>query len=112
MHSVFKMILFITLKLYLRLVSGFFSGLLTRNSSSDLMDYKNTPAQHKKQIFDAITVSSIISNCTGVDTSKSQVITLANFTKFLETKQMEQRTEDQVRELIQVHNFFLCFKYH
>lgn len=77
-------------------------GLLTRNSSADLMEYKNTPVQQKKKVFDAIAASSIITNCAGVDTSKSQVITLPNFIKFLETKQMEHRTEDEVRELIQV----------
>ncbi|XP_046688497.1 uncharacterized protein LOC124374291 isoform X3 [Homalodisca vitripennis] len=78
-------------------------GLLTRNSSADLMEYKNTPGQQKKKIFDAIAASSIISNCAGVDTSKSQVITLPNFVKFLETKQMEHRTEEEVKELIQRH---------
>ncbi|XP_075223466.1 1-phosphatidylinositol 4,5-bisphosphate phosphodiesterase epsilon-1-like isoform X4 [Lycorma delicatula] len=78
-------------------------GPLTRNSSADLMEYKNTPAQQKKKIFDAITASSIICNCAGVDTSKSQVITLANFQKFLESKQMEQYTEDEVKDLIKRH---------
>lgn len=66
------------------------------------MEYKNTPVQQKKKVFDAIAASSIISNCAGVDTSKSQVITLTNFVKFLETKQMEHRSEEEVRELIQV----------
>lgn len=79
-----------------------FTGLLTRNSSADLMEYKNTPIQQKKKVFDAIASSSIISNCAGVDTLKSQVITLPNFIKFLETKQMEHRSEDEVREFIQV----------
>ncbi|KAF6199527.1 hypothetical protein GE061_007553 [Apolygus lucorum] len=78
-------------------------GLLTRNSSADLLDYKNTPAMQKKKIFDAIATSSIVSNCAGVDTSKSQVITMSNFAKFLETKQLEQRTEDEVKDLIQRH---------
>nr|XP_024217236.1 1-phosphatidylinositol 4,5-bisphosphate phosphodiesterase epsilon-1 [Halyomorpha halys] len=78
-------------------------GLLTRNSSADLMDYRNTPAMQKKKIFDAIATSSIVTNCAGVDTSKSQVITLSNFAKFLETKQLEQHTEEEVKELIQRH---------
>lgn len=73
------------------------------------MEYKNTPVQQKKKIFDAIAASSIISNCAGVDTSKSQVITLANFMNFLETKQMEHRTEDEVKELIQVTQFVMVF---
>ncbi|XP_073996296.1 uncharacterized protein isoform X2 [Rhodnius prolixus] len=78
-------------------------GLLTRNSSADLLDYKNTPAMQKKKIFDAIATSSIVTNCAGVDTSKSQVIMLNNFAKFLETKQLEQHTEEEVKELIQRH---------
>ncbi|RZF45196.1 hypothetical protein LSTR_LSTR009967 [Laodelphax striatellus] len=78
-------------------------GPLTRNSSADLNECRNTPVQQKKKIFDAITASSVISNCAGVDTSKSQVITLSNFAKFLETKQMETFTEDEVRDLIKRH---------
>lgn len=67
------------------------------------MDFKNTPSVQKKKIFDVIATSSIVSNCAhGVDTSKSQVITLNNFSKFLETKQLEQLTEDDVKDLIQV----------
>lgn len=72
------------------------------------MDYRNTPAMQKKKIFDAIATSSIVTNCAGVDTSKSQVITLNNFAKFLETKQLEQHTEEEVKELIQVI-FIICF---
>lgn len=51
----------------------------------------------KKKIYDAIAAASIVNNCAGVDTSKSQVVTLANFVKFLETEQLDQRTEDEVR---------------
>ena len=65
------------------------------------MDYRNTPAMQKKKIFDAIATSSIVTNCAGVDTSKSQVITLNNFAKFLETKQLELHTEEEVKDLIQ-----------
>ncbi|XP_024084473.1 1-phosphatidylinositol 4,5-bisphosphate phosphodiesterase epsilon-1-like isoform X1 [Cimex lectularius] len=78
-------------------------GLLTRNSSADLLDYKNTPAMQKKKIFDAIATSSIISNRASVDSSKSQVIQLSSFAKFLETKQLEQYTEEEVKDLIQRH---------
>jgi phosphatidylinositol phospholipase C epsilon len=75
---------------------------LTRNSSLDLFEYKSSANLQKKKIFDAIAAASIVSNCAGVDTSKSQVITLATFVKFLETRQMEQHTEDEVKALIQV----------
>ncbi|XP_059477759.1 uncharacterized protein LOC132198045 isoform X2 [Neocloeon triangulifer] len=75
-------------------------GLLTRNSSNDLLD---KGLSNKKKIFDAIAAASIVSNCAGVDTSKSQVITLASFCKFLETKQMEQHSEEEVKALIQRH---------
>nr|CAD7406530.1 unnamed protein product [Timema poppensis] len=78
-------------------------GLLTRNSSLDLFEYKSSANLQKKKIFDAIAAASIVANCAGVDTSKSQMITLATFTKFLETRQMELRSEEEVRSLIQRH---------
>jgi hypothetical protein len=79
----------------------------------DLFEYKSSANLQKKKIFDAIAAASIVSNCAGVDTSKSQVITLATFVKFLETRQMEQHTEDEVKALIQVSDFpipmWFCF---
>lgn len=45
--------------------------LLTRNTSLDLLVFKNNC--HKKKIFDAIAVASIVTNCAGLDSSKSQV---------------------------------------
>ena len=47
-------------------------GLLTRNTSLDLLVFKNNC--RKKKIFDAIAAASIVTNCAGVDSSKSQVI--------------------------------------
>lgn len=46
----------------------------------------------------------MMDNCSGVDTSasKSQVITLATFTKFLESRQQEKLTMEQIQELIKV----------
>ncbi|XP_028982288.1 1-phosphatidylinositol 4,5-bisphosphate phosphodiesterase epsilon-1 [Diachasma alloeum] len=78
-------------------------GLLTRNNSIDSHEYKTSGNLHKKQIFDAIAAASIVNNCSGVDTSKSQVITLATFTKFLESRQQEKLTEDQIKALIKRH---------
>jgi phosphatidylinositol phospholipase C, epsilon len=76
------------------------SGLLTRNSSQDLQD---NLSGNKKKIFDAIASASIVNNCAGVDTSKSQVLTAANFAKFLATKQMESKTDEEVKLLIFRH---------
>lgn len=56
----------------------------------------------QKKIFDAIAAASIFTNCAGIDTNNSQVITISTFTKFLETRQMEVWTEDQVKALIHV----------
>ena len=46
--------------------------------------------------------ASIVNNCSGVDTSKSQVITLATFTKFLESRQQEKLTDDEIKALVKV----------
>ncbi|XP_058792410.1 1-phosphatidylinositol 4,5-bisphosphate phosphodiesterase epsilon-1-like [Phymastichus coffea] len=78
-------------------------GLLTRNNSIDCHEYKSSSNLHKKQIFDAIAAASIVNNCSGVDTSKSQVITLATFTKFLESRQQERLTDDEIKALIKRH---------
>lgn len=46
--------------------------------------------------------ASIVNNNSGVDTSKSQVITLATFTTFLESRQQEKFTEEQIKALVKV----------
>ena len=79
-----------------------YTGLLTRNNSIDCHEYKTSSNLHKKQIFDAIAAASIMDNCSGVDTSKSQVITLTTFTKFLESRQQEKFTDNQIKALIKV----------
>ncbi|XP_014219274.1 1-phosphatidylinositol 4,5-bisphosphate phosphodiesterase epsilon-1-like isoform X2 [Copidosoma floridanum] len=78
-------------------------GLLTRNNSIDCHEYKSGSNMRKKQIFDAIASASIVNNCSGVDTSKSQVITLATFTKFLESRQQEKLADEQIKALIKRH---------
>ncbi|XP_071051553.1 1-phosphatidylinositol 4,5-bisphosphate phosphodiesterase epsilon-1-like isoform X1 [Onthophagus taurus] len=75
-------------------------GLLTRNSKGEL-DGNVTNSQ--KKIYDAIAAASIFTNCAGIDTNNSQVITISTFTKFLETRQMEIWTENDVKGLIQRH---------
>lgn len=78
-------------------------GLLTRNNSIDCHEYKTGSNLQKKQIFDAVATASIVNNCSGVDTSKSQVITLATFTKFLESRQQEKLNDDEIKALIKVN---------
>ncbi|XP_015189292.1 PREDICTED: 1-phosphatidylinositol 4,5-bisphosphate phosphodiesterase epsilon-1-like [Polistes dominula] len=78
-------------------------GLLTRNNSIDCHEYKTSSNFHKKQILDAVAAASIMNNCSGVDTSKSQVITLATFTKFLESRQQEKLTDDEIKALVKRH---------
>jgi hypothetical protein len=74
-------------------------GLLTRNSRAEL---DGSVVNSQKKIFDAIAAASIFTNCAGIDTNNSQVITMSTFTKFLETRQMEVWTEEQVKALIHV----------
>lgn len=81
-----------------------FSGLLTRNSKAEL---EGSVVNSQKKIFDAIAAASIFTNCAGIDTNNSQVITMSTFTKFLETRQMEVWTEEQVKALIHVSSVSL-----
>ncbi|XP_071517355.1 1-phosphatidylinositol 4,5-bisphosphate phosphodiesterase epsilon-1-like isoform X2 [Panulirus ornatus] len=76
-------------------------GLLTRNTSLDLLVFRNNC--QKKKIFDAIAAASIVTNCAGVESSKSQVITMLELRRFLEEYQGETRTEDELRALLDRH---------
>lgn len=76
-------------------------GLLTRNSSLDLELTEAKSAQ--KKIFDAIAASSILSNCAGIDTSNTQVITVSTLKKYLEARQMEIKTEEEIKVIIERH---------
>ncbi|KAF2901192.1 hypothetical protein ILUMI_04995 [Ignelater luminosus] len=75
-------------------------GLLTRNSRAEL---EGIVVNSQKKIYDAIAAASIFTNCAGIDTSNSQVITMSTFMKFLETRQMEVWSEEDVKTLIQRH---------
>ncbi|KAK9884811.1 hypothetical protein WA026_009037 [Henosepilachna vigintioctopunctata] len=75
-------------------------GLLTRNTRAEL---EGLVVNTQKKVFDAIAAASIFTNCAGIDTNNSQVITLSTFTKFLQTRQMETYTEAQVQALIKRH---------
>lgn len=74
-------------------------GLLTRNSR---MELEGLVVNSQKKIYDAIAAASIFTNCAGIDTNNSQVITLSTFAKFLETRQMEVWSEEDVKALIHV----------
>ncbi|CAL4059438.1 unnamed protein product, partial [Meganyctiphanes norvegica] len=76
-------------------------GLLTRNTSLDLMVFRNNC--QKKKIFDAIAAASIVTNCAGVESSKSQIITLPDLRNFLEEHQGETRTDEELRTLLDRH---------
>ena len=76
-------------------------GLLTRNSSLDLELTEAKSAQ--KKIFDAIAASSILSNCAGIDTSNTQVVTVSTLKKYLEARQMEVKTEAEIKLIIERH---------
>ncbi|XP_023223275.1 1-phosphatidylinositol 4,5-bisphosphate phosphodiesterase epsilon-1-like isoform X2 [Centruroides sculpturatus] len=73
-------------------------GLLTRNTPFDF--YENN---QKKKICDAIAAASIVSNCAGVDTSKTLVLGVQEFQSFLYTNQGERVSEKQLISLIQRH---------
>ncbi|ENN78054.1 hypothetical protein YQE_05490, partial [Dendroctonus ponderosae] len=75
-------------------------GLLTRNSRQEI---EGQVVNMQKKVFDAIAAASIFTNCAGIDTNNSQVITLSTFTKFLETRQMETKTEEEIKALIHRH---------
>lgn len=60
-------------------------------------------AVQKKRIFDAIAASSIISNGTGVETSKSAATwSTHDLINFITNKQMGSCTEEEARTIIRV----------
>uniref|UniRef100_A0A182P033 Phosphoinositide phospholipase C n=1 Tax=Anopheles epiroticus TaxID=199890 RepID=A0A182P033_9DIPT len=78
-------------------------GLLTRNCSLD-MDL--TEAKHtQKKYFDAIAASSIAHIAASNDflSCSNKVITISTLKKFLETRQMEIKTDEDVKAIIQRH---------
>ncbi|XP_055641990.1 1-phosphatidylinositol 4,5-bisphosphate phosphodiesterase epsilon-1-like isoform X2 [Toxorhynchites rutilus septentrionalis] len=75
-------------------------GLLTRNCSLDL---HLSDAKHaKKKHFDAIAASSIAANNDFLSCN-NKVITMATLKKFLETRQMELLSDEDVKSIIQRH---------
>ncbi|XP_023235323.1 uncharacterized protein LOC111634715 isoform X2 [Centruroides sculpturatus] len=73
-------------------------GLLTRNTPLDYCDNNQ-----RKKICDAIAAASIVSNCAGVDTSKTLMLGLQDFKHFLATYQGEDLSEQDIAHIIQKH---------
>ena len=72
-------------------------GLLTRNTPFDFDE-----ANHQRiKICDAIAAASIVSNCAGVDTLKTLLLTANDFHAFLVTYQGEDLSLEEVKNLIQ-----------
>lgn len=75
---------------------------MNKNGGPIIVQPNNTAVQ-KKRIFDAIAASSIISNGTGVETSKSAATWSAtDLTNFIVNRQLGSCTEEKARAIIQV----------
>lgn len=94
--------------LILKFLNASILGLLTRNTPFDYTD--NT---QRKRICDAIAAASIVSNCAGVDTSRTSVLGIDEFQRFLIEHQGENKTKEEVAALIQVfmQNLPLCLQF-
>ena len=78
----------------------FLLGSLTRNSSTDLTDFKTR--NEKRKVYNALAAASIFKNSAGVDTSRRQVVPMDAFLQFLTMFQKENLTEVEARALIEV----------
>ena len=82
------------------------TGSLTRNSSTDLTDFKTR--NEKRKVYNALAAASIFKNSAGVDTSRRQVVPMDAFLHFLSHFQKEQLSEEEVKQLIEVSFFVYC----
>lgn len=77
-------------------------GLLTRNGSLDLNS--NVDKSEQKKVFDHIAATSILENCVGLSRrGEEQVVTMATLRKFCETRQMEHKTDEDLKMIVQVN---------
>ena len=83
------------------LTPNIFLGSLTRNSSTDLTDFKTR--NEKRKVYNALAAASIFKNSAGVDTSRRQVVPMDAFLHFLSHFQKEQLSEEEVKQLIEVN---------
>ncbi|PVD29971.1 hypothetical protein C0Q70_09232 [Pomacea canaliculata] len=74
-------------------------NLITRNNTFDL----SQDNVHRHKICDALAVSSIISNCAGVESTTDRCLGLQEFREFLRDYQDEQLPDHEILELIQRH---------
>ena len=82
MHSHIIPALFYEYNQFLFFKIIFFSlGSLTRNSSTDLTDFKTR--NEKRKVYNALAAASIFKNSAGVDTSRRQVVPMDAFLQFL-----------------------------
>ena len=87
----------------------FLTGSLTRNSSTDLTDFKTR--NEKRKVYNALAAASIFKNSAGVDTSHRQVVPMDAFLHFLSHFQKEHLSEEEANQLIEVgKTFFSPFK--
>ena len=78
----------------------YFLGSLTRNSSTDLTDFKSR--NEKRKVYNALAAASIFKNSAGVDTSRRQVVPMDAFLHFLSHFQKEHLSEEEASQLIEV----------
>ena len=76
-----------------------FPGIITRNSPYDLHCDNS-----RKKLCDALAVSSIVTNCTGVDNSHQKCLGLQEFKEFLEEFQDEFKEDKEIMKLMHVSN--------
>ena len=82
----------------------FLTGSLTRNSSTDLTDFKTR--NEKRKVYNALAAASIFKNSAGVDTSHRQVVPMDAFLHFLSHFQKEHLSEEEANQLIEVGKTF------
>lgn len=73
---------------------------MTRNSSTDLTDFKTR--SEKRKVYNALAAASIFKNSAGVDTSRRQVLPMDAFIHFLSLFQKEHLSEEAAHQLIEV----------
>ena len=80
------------------LLSLIILGVITRNSDADF-----GPENSRKILCDSLAVASIVSNCTGRDTSnnKQKCLGIEEFKEFLEFQEVTP-TEEELMQIVQV----------
>lgn len=86
------------------------TGLLTRNNSLDFELSQNKSSQ--KKLFNSIIknfgYTSLLGGHANMHSVNTQVVTLDTFKKFLETRQMETKTDNELKMIIEVGSFLIA----